>query len=345
MIYKQEIQNKNSEKLKRKLESEQVPDFIKDFFFNIRSSLGALNYWVAIKDLLKYLLENRIIDKSCISEITPADFVGVKSVHINNYLNSKDKTMSVEEPDSSNPYLIRVPGMMAPTTLRTRKNIFKSFWNHLIYDQECPVQVNIVDKVAYKGLSTASRNDILQKKLPSEERLNRMENRLSAVEDPVLRVRNLAVFHLLKGSGIREGELAGLDIFDLCLDEEVPYIKVVGKGKIRKIEARIVYLTGNAVIHLREWLEVRELLKVKNTKAVFLNKNRKRLNEDNIRDIFKKYGEGITPHMIRHWYVTLLADMGKVIFAQQNSGHKSEKTTINNYVSSVYGMKEILANM
>lgn len=122
MIYKQEIQNKNAEKLKRKLESEQVPDFIKDFFFNIRSSLGALNYWVAIKDLLKYLLENRIIDKSCISEITPADFVGVKSVHINNYLNSKDKTISATE-DSSNPYLIRVPGMLSPTTLRTRKNI------------------------------------------------------------------------------------------------------------------------------------------------------------------------------------------------------------------------------
>ena len=155
----------------------------------------------------------------------------------------------------------------------------------------------------------------------------------------------MAVFNLLKGSGIREGVLAGLNLSDLYLDEEMPYIKVLRKGKYREIEKTPVYITGKAVINIREWLEVRNLLKIKNSDAVFLNKNGKRLNEDNIQAIFKNYGNGITPHMMRHWYATVLSNIGNVAFAQQQLGHSSPDTTINNYALGSYGMKEVLANM
>lgn len=326
MIYKLETQNKNAEKLQRKFEEENIPSFIRDYFYNKESQLSAINYWLAVKDLLKYLMENKIINKQLFSEITPQDFALVKPVHINTYLNNKEKI-----------------SLLSPATLKTRKNILKSFWEYLVDEDECPVKKNIIKKVAYKGISSSS--SLLIRKLPTEEQLQQMEKKINQKNDGFVRIRNLAVFNLLKGSGIREGGLAGLDLSDLYLDEEMPYIKVLPKGKFREIEKRTVYLTGKAVIYLREWLEVRNLLEVKNTEAVFLNKNGKRLNEKNIQDIFTNYGNGITPHMIRHWYATVLANIGNVAFAQQQLGHASQDTTINSYVLGSYGMKDILANM
>ena len=51
------------------------------------------------------------------------------------------------------------------------------------------------------------------------------------------------------------------------------------------------------------------------------------------------------PHMIRHWYATVLANTGNLAFAQQQLGHSSVNTTINNYANGVYGMRDVLANM
>ncbi|MBD5103371.1 MAG: tyrosine-type recombinase/integrase [Ruminococcaceae bacterium] len=240
MIYKLETQNKNSEKLRKKFEDGNVPAFIRDYFYNKESQLGAINYWIAIKDLLVYLLEEKIINKQSISEITPEDFEVVKPVHINTYLNNKEKKF-----------------LLSPTTLKTRKNIFKSFWEYLIDEDECLVKRNIIKKVAYKGISSSS--SILVRKLPTDEQLKKKKKKINKKGDAFVRIRNLAVFHLLKGSGIREGELAGLDLSNLYLDEDIPYIKVIGKGKYREIEGRTVYLTRKAVIHIKEWLEVRDL--------------------------------------------------------------------------------------
>ena len=51
------------------------------------------------------------------------------------------------------------------------------------------------------------------------------------------------------------------------------------------------------------------------------------------------------PHMIRHWYATVMANTGNLAFAQQQLGHSSVNTTVNNYANGVYGMKDKLANM
>ncbi len=161
-----------------------------------------------------------------------------------------------------------------------------------------------------------------------------------------MRIRNLIILRVLKGTGLRESELAGLEISDLYLDEEMPYIKIIGKGKYRAREARTVYLTGDATKAIKEWLAFRSGIdNIIDDKAVFLNKNGKRLTEDNIKSMFKTYGNGIIPHMIRHWYATVMANTGNIVFAQQQLGHTSQNTTINNYANGAYGMKDVLGNM
>lgn len=325
MCYKQEKQKKNAEKLQRKFENDSTPVFIQKYFINIESKAGAINYYIAIKDLILWLMEKRIIKKYRISDIESDDFYNVESEDITMYLKQKERNG------------------LSPTTLETRKNIFSSFWRYLKRSKVCSVNENIIADVAYKGISS---NNNLIKKLPTETQLRNMEEKIREKNEEFIRTRNLVILRVLKGTGLRESELAGLNIPDLYLEEEMPYIKIVGKGKYRAREARMVYLTGDAVGAFKEWLEYRNRsINILDNNAVFINKNGKRLSEYNIQSIFKTYGEGITPHMIRHWYGTIMASIGKIAFAQQNLGHTSMNTTVNNYANGAYGMKDILKNM
>lgn len=325
MCYKDEVQKKNAEKLQRKFEEDNVPGFIQKYFINIKSKAGAINYWIAIKDLLLWLMEKGLINKKSISTISPSDFYNIESEDITLYLQSKENSG------------------LSPTTLETRKNIFSSFWRYLKRTKICPVKDNIIADVSYKGISS---NNNLIRKLPTHEQLKAMEEKIDKKKDNFVRIRNHTIVRVLKGTGLRVSELAGLGLSDLYLEEELPYVTIIGKGKYRTQEARIVYLTGKAANAIREWLYVRE--KVENIidiDALFLNKNGKRFTEDNIKSMFKTYGNGVSCHMLRHWYATLMARTGNIAFTQQQLGHTSSNTTINIYANGAYGMKNILGNM
>ena len=326
MCYKIEVQRKNEEKLQRKFDEENISLFIQKYFINIESKAGAINYWVAIKDLLLWLMEKKIINKSVLSEIDADDFYDVESEDVTMYLRYKEQSG------------------MSPTTLETRKNIFSSFWKYLQRSNKCPVKQNIIESVAYKGISSDNN---LVKKLPSDEQIKQMEEKVANKNDSFLRTRNLTVLRLLKGSGLRESELVGLELKDLFLDEEIPYVKIVGKGKYREIEARDVLLTNDAKVAFEEWLEERgKLESVGNLNAVFITKKLKRMTESDVRKLFEHAsGKSVTPHMMRHYYGTVAAKVGGVAFAQQQLGHTSVNTTINSYANGSYGMKDILANM
>lgn len=326
MCYKIEIQKKNEEKLQRKFDEENISLFIQKYFINIESKAGAINYWVAIRDLLLWLMEKKIINKSTLSEIEADDFYDVESEDVTMYLRYKEQSG------------------MSPTTLETRKNIFSSFWKYLQRSNKCPVEQNIIEAVSYKGISS---NNNLVKKLPSDEQIKHMEEKIASKNDDFLRIRNLTVLRLLKGSGLRESELVGLELKDLFLDEEIPYIKIVGKGKYREIEARDVLLTNDAKEALIEWLKERQNISgIDGTNAIFVTKKCKRMLESEIGKMFRSASNSeVSPHMLRHWYATVVAKKAGVVFAQQNLGHTSVSTTINNYASGSYGMKELLRNM
>lgn len=327
MCYKDEKQRKNAEKLQRKFDQDNVPGFIRDYLEDIDSKAGALNYWSAIRDFLMWLIgDGKIIDKNSISDITVEDFNNVYPQHISKYLRQKEES-----------------GML-PTTLETRKNIIRSFLSNVGYYKESTIGdiKEFFKRVKYKGISS---NNNLIKKLPSETQLKNMEEKIMKKNDEFVRVRNLIILRVLKGTGLRESELAGLNISDLYLNEEMPYIKIIGKGTYREIEARMVYLTGDAVSAIKEWLEYRKGLENIDVDAVFVNKNGNRLSEYNIQSIFKTYGDGMSCHMIRHWFATVMANTGNLAFAQQQLGHSSLNTTVNNYANGAYGMKDVLANM
>lgn len=331
MCYKIEVQNKNAEKLNRKLDELNAPQFLRDYLNELESKSGALNYLVAIKDFLQWLIENNIINKKSISGIKVSDFSDLRPQNISSYLRYKETNG------------------MSPTTTETRKNIIKSFIQDIYSYRECllrEVYNNIEDfykMIKYKGIPSGNN---LTKKLPTEKQLNDMEEKIMWKKDIPVRNRNIAIFRVLRGTGIRESELAGLDLSDLHLDEEMPYITILGKGVYREMQNRTVYLSGSALKALSEWLEYRSTLdNIVDTEAVFINKNGTRTTERNIKQIFENYGNGITPHMMRHYYASVMNQNGNLAFVQQQLGHSSVNTTVNNYANGAVGMKEKLMEM
>lgn len=331
MCYKIEVQNKNAEKLDKKLNELNAPLFLRDYLNELESKNGALNYLVAIKDFLQWLIESNIIKKESISEIEVSDFNDLRPQNISSYLRYKETNG------------------MSPTTTETRKNIIKSFIQDIYSYRECllrEVYNNIEDfykMIKYKGIPSGNN---LTKKLPTEKQLNDMEEKIMWKKDVPVKNRNIAIFRVLRGTGIRESELAGLDLSDLHLDEEMPYITILGKGVYREMQNRTVYLSGSALKALKEWLEYRLTLdNIIDTEAVFINKNGTRTTEKNIKQIFENYGNGITPHMMRHYYASIMNRNGNLAFVQQQLGHSSVKTTVKNYANGAVGMKNVLENM
>lgn len=326
MCYKIEVQNKNAEKLNRKLDELNLPIYMRKYFtVKIESKAGALNYLGVIVDLLNWFIKEKMINKESISDIEPSDFTDIMAEDITLYLKTKEQNG------------------MSPTTLETRKHIISSFWDYMSRVKGTEIKDKFFKDVTYKGIPSGNN---LTKKLPTEKQLNDMEEKIMWKKDIPVRNRNIAIFRVLRGTGIRESELAGLDLTDLHLDEEMPYITILGKGVYREMQNRTVYLSGSALKALSEWLEYRNTLNnIVDTEAVFINKNGTRTTERNIKQVFENYGNGITPHMMRHYYASVMNQNGNLAFVQQQLGHSSVNTTVNNYANGAVGMKEKLMEM
>lgn len=329
MCYKDEVQKKNAEKLQKKFEEDNVPEFIRRLFSNIgRSKATSITYWNAVRDLLQHMMDWNIIKKNSIAEIEPKDMLEIEAPEVNRYLEEKEANG------------------MSPTTLQVRKNIYKSFWKEMVGTRKVPVETNIIENVSYKGI--VYNPDNILSKLPSETDINLMLENIKRKKDDFVRERNLVIMSLLMGTGIREIGLAGLDLQDVYLDEGTPYIKVLEKGESREQSKRTVFLSEEETIEsIKHWIEIRSNVEnIIDTEALFINRNGKRMNENNIKSMFKTYSKRkISPHKIRHWYTTIFSKKYGVDFVRQQLGHRSANTTINNYMDARLSvMKKIKKN-
>ena len=138
------------------------------------------------------------------------------------------------------------------------------------------------------------------------------------------RFRDDAVLEVLYGSGVRVGELCGLDVDALDLANTA--ITVWGKGG----KERRVPLSAPAVDALRAWLPVRgDVLDVKSGPALFGNERGVRLSPRDVRRIIDRRSQRPThPHALRHSFATHLLDGGADLRVVQDLlGHSDVATT------------------
>ncbi len=139
-------------------------------------------------------------------------------------------------------------------------------------------------------------------------------------------LRETAVIEMLFATGMRVSELSGLKTENIDLKEGV--IRIFGKGS----KERIAYI-GNAEV-LEALRKYAEACQPERNGTFFLNSRGKRLSEQSVRNIVRKYGElvdyptRITPHMFRHSVATLLLEEDVDIRCIQHIlGHSSILTT------------------
>ncbi len=154
--------------------------------------------------------------------------------------------------------------------------------------------------------------------------LDRADDSASEGEPVWRRLRDDAVLEVLYGSGVRVGELCGLDVD--ALDLAGGAITVWGKGA----KERRVPLSAPAVDALRAWLAVRsEVVDPKTGAAVFGNERGLRLSPRDVRRILDRRSQRPThPHALRHSFATHLLDGGADLRVVQDLlGHSDVATT------------------
>ena len=138
--------------------------------------------------------------------------------------------------------------------------------------------------------------------------------------------RDVAIFELLYGAGVRVSELVGLNTEDVDLRER--WIRVRGKGR----KERQVPFPMKAAAALQTYLADRA--PAAGESAVFLNNHGRRLSDRTVRRIVWLYSSVLTgdasvhPHSFRHAFAThLLANGADLRSIQELLGHARLSTT------------------
>jgi len=163
--------------------------------------------------------------------------------------------------------------------------------------------------------------------VPTAEQTNTLIDSVAKAElDRPYPARDLLIFELLYGCGIRVSELVGLDLDSIDRGER--WIRVRGKGR----KERQVPYGAKAADALEEYLAARAAKP--GAQALLVNHRGTRLTDGSVRSIVKFYARMVAgdaslhPHSFRHAFAThLLADGADLRAIQELLGHATLSTT------------------
>lgn len=213
---------------------------------------------------------------------------------------------------------------MSRSTLARRSATARSFTTWALREELIPVDPALRLR-APKG----------EKSLPGVLQSQQLVRLLTGLEEAAadgspVPVRDRAMVEVLYATGLRVGELAGLDVDDLNPDRRT--LRVVGKGN----KERTVPYGVPAAVAVDDWLRRgRPLLATgQSGPALFLGSRGNRVDQRQVRSVVKDLFEALGdtsatgPHALRHSAATHLLDGGADLRAvQEILGHSSLATT------------------
>ncbi len=144
--------------------------------------------------------------------------------------------------------------------------------------------------------------------------------------------RDRAMLELMYATGLRVTELVSLDVTDVQLEGEKPYVRLVGKGN----RERQIPLLEQPVQELHEYIRFARprLVGERAETALFVNRRGERLTRQGFWLILKGYAHEanirgrVTPHTLRHSFATHMLRGGMDIHkVQELLGHANISTT------------------
>ncbi len=163
--------------------------------------------------------------------------------------------------------------------------------------------------------------------VPSAESVNTLLDRVGeGTTSRETLVRDVAIFELLYGCGLRVSELVGLKLQDIHWADRTLLIR--GKGR----KERLVPCTEKVMNALRRCIDTRPVQGT--VDSVFLTPTGKILSDRSVRRVLTSYAEalsslqGLHPHTLRHAYAThLLREGADLRSIQELLGHAQLSTT------------------
>lgn len=253
-------------------------------------------------------------------------------------------------------YIAHLKTTLKNVSVKQRLACLKSFYNYISATYVCDIKpafpkriksdkyfVSTISSAQVQLLlnSVSTRKNQLSEQSSSNSNNKRLQKQINNC------TRDLAIITLLVGTGIRVGELMGINISDINTYDKC--ITIRGKGnKIRQVFFDVPVIE-NA---LSEYLKLRLSLDAHDD-ALFLNsKSLRRITTRSIERMLKIYlniaglPKSVSPHILRHTYATISIENGANIKAiSKLLGHANVKTTLEYYthLSNEYLHKVFIA--
>lgn len=199
------------------------------------------------------------------------------------------------------------------STYNTKLRILRKFYDFL-------VEYDYMDKNPCRKIKETKVEHVMGQTVDSVQR--------ETLRYGCTQERDIAIMDMLYSTGIRVSELCRLNRADINM--ETMSGKVYGKGK----KERVIYFSGQAKVHLRNYLENR----TDDNPALFVSLQRPygRLSDDGVRYILRKLAERnaqvegvrLTPHVLRRSIGTDMLNRGAPIdLVADKLGHANIDTT------------------
>ena len=300
-----------------------APRVLRDFLTYIstiqgKSAQTAHEYYLDLRLFFRVLKHN----KGVVPRELPIDQVSIEDIDIDflreitlsdayDYL----EYMSGERPTQQNS---TATNFGLSSTSRARKvSAIRAFFRYLT-DKRHLLEVNPMS-----NLEAPSIRKSLPVYLTTEDSIRLLD----AVQGEYAE-RDYCILTLFLNCGLRVSELVGLNLSDFHGDT----VRVLGKGN----KERTVYLNEACKAALEQYLPKRILPHDRDQNALFISRNRNRINVQTVKWLVKKYigqagldTQKYSAHKLRHTAATLMYQNGVDIRTLQNIlGHTSVNTTM-----------------
>ena len=309
-----------------------MPGFAKDYFRAIEPNTSAktrISYVYDVRIFFRYLITaNPLFKEKEITDIRLDDLERLQPVDIEEYLEYLKLYTDVDGKLHTN----------TEQGLHRKLAALRSFFAY--YYKRERIQSNptlIVDmpKLHKKEITRLDYDEVAEL-LDYVEHGGEQMSGMKKVYFEKNKERNLALFTLLLGTGIRVSECVGLDLEDI--DFKNNGLKVHRKGGYEAI----VYFGDEVAEALMDYMNEREkVIPVEGSaNALFLSMQKKRISVRSVENLVKKYSQlvttlkNITPHKLRSTYgTTLYQETGDIYLVADVLGHKDVNTTRKHYAA------------
>lgn len=296
-----EKEMKIDEKVREQLN--KLPDVLTDYYY---SMIGAGKSYITAKS---YIYHVELFIKSKYKKNCPQDFYkDVTSTDINKYIASlRTKVVNNKK------------GKISDSYKTVAWSALNSFFQFLVPDY---IKENPVFNTKRPPMKDNPEVTYLE-----EDEVNSLFKNIKRKANKRMLNRDLCIMKLGFATGLRVSAIAQIDVDDIDLNNN--RIKVIEKGD----REHFILIGENLKNQILLWLDDRKkYFNCEATNALFISQESKRISTRTIRDLLKKYSDGldkhITPHMMRHTCATNLYEKtGDIYLCASQLNHKNVSTT------------------